>query len=124
MTKSFVSIAVLLLSLSTFISCNTESNSGPCDYTQEKFNMRIIDVSQDKNDESMYIVSVDFDGNISYAEGSHTLSEIRNVKTDLDFIVRNHIENGITYSGTVHTKTSGTGNCEDEIIDWDQKLRK
>lgn len=125
MTKSFVFLSsVLLLSLGTIISCDSESSSGPCDYTEEKFNMHILDISKDKNDENLYIVLVDFDGNISYAEGTHTLSEIRNVKTDVDFVINNHIKTGNIYSGTVHLKVPGTGDCENEIIDWDQKLRK
>ncbi len=125
MTKfSIASIVITFLGLGIFISCGNHSNSGPCDYTQEKFNMRVIDISEDPNDENMYIVLVDFDGNIEYADGSHTFAEIRDVKTDIDFVIRNSIKEGNIYTGTVHKKVEGTGDCEDQIIDWDQKIKK
>ncbi|UTW66108.1 hypothetical protein KFE94_15855 [bacterium SCSIO 12643] len=124
MTKFSIASLFVFLSLRMLVSCGNNTNSGPCDYTQEKFNMRIIDVSEDPHDKNMYIVLVDFDGNIEYAEGTHTFAEIRDVKTDVDFVVRNHIEEGNIYTGTVHKKVEGTGNCEDQIIDWDQKLKK
>jgi hypothetical protein len=115
---------IALVSITTLFSCSDTSNSGPCDYTQEKFNMRIIDVLEDPENENMFIVQVDFDGNVSYADQSLTLGEVRNVETNLDFVVRNNIKPGNIYSGTAHIKVEGTGECEDQIIDWDQKLRK
>jgi hypothetical protein len=115
---------LIFITLSTFYSCSTSSPSGPCEYVEEKFNMRVLDVIEDPNDTNLYIVPVDFDGNISYASGTHTFSEVRNVVTDYDFIVRNEIRPGSIYTGTAHIKVEGTGNCEKEIIDWNQKLKK
>jgi hypothetical protein len=123
MFKNIQSIITIVALCSIIVSCATNSNTGPCDYTAEKFNMHVLDVSPDPKDENLYIILVDFDGNISYAEGSHTMSEVRNVKTDLDFVVDNNIRVGSIYTGTVHKKVEGTGNCEEEIIDWGQKLQ-
>ena len=119
-TSFFLLFSTLLLT----VSCDTSSSSGPCDYTEEKFSMYIVDVVEDPDNENMYIVTVDFDGNISYANSPHTLDEVRNVVTDYDFIINNNIKAGSIYKGTVHIKIEGTGNCEKEIIDWNQKLIK
>tara|TARA_R110002050_G_scaffold80768_1_gene172724 strand:- start:33336 stop:33596 length:261 start_codon:yes stop_codon:yes gene_type:complete len=86
--------------------------------------MRIIDVKQDPDDESNFIVAVDFDGNVSYADQSLTLDEVRDVQTNMDFIINNNIKVGNVYSGTAHIKVKGSGDCVEEIIDWNQKLRK
>ena len=67
-------------------SCQSQTATGPCEYTEEKFNMIIIDVIQKDDNENEFTVLVDFDGNVSYASETHTLEEIRNVKTDLDFV--------------------------------------
>ena len=123
MTKIIQSVFTVVTFVSIFASCSTNSNTGPCDYTAEKFNMHVLDVSPDPQDENLYIILVDFDGNISYAEGSHTMSEVRNVKTDFDFVVDNNIKVGSIYTGTVHKKVENSGDCEEEIIDWGQKLQ-
>ena len=119
-----ISFSVLVSTMLLTVSCGSNTNSGPCDYTEEKFNMYIVDVAEDPAQENMYIITVDFDGNISYANSSHTLSEVRDVVTDYDFVINNHIKAGTIYKGTVHLKVEGTGDCEDEIIDWNQKLIK
>lgn len=124
MTKFSITSMFIFLALGMLVSCGNNTNSGPCDYTQEKFNMRIIDISEDPNDKNLYNVLVDFDGNISYAEGTHTFAEVRDVKTDVNFVERNSIKVGNIYTGTVHKKVEGSGDCEDQIIDWDQKIKK
>ena len=124
MSKIIQSVFTVVSFISVLASCSTNSSTGPCDYTSEKFNMHVLDVSPDPADDNLYIILVDFDGNISYAEGSHTMGEVRNVKTDLDFVVNNNIRVGSIYTGTVHQKIKGTGNCEEEIIDWGQKLQQ
>ena len=123
MLKSISNFLLVSTALIT-ISCGSNTKSGPCDYTDEKFNMYIVDVAEDPNQENMYIITVDFDGAISYANSSHTLSEVRNVVTDYDFVINNHMKPGTIYTGTVHLKKEGSGDCEDEIIDWNQKLIK
>lgn len=126
MIRTLIHTSLFFIALQTLSGCTNSpnSNSGPCDYSEEKFNMFIIDVIEDSTSENMYIVLVDFDGNVSLAEETTTLSEARNVTTDYDFIVNNNIKANTTYTGTVHIKVPGSGDCEDEIIDWDQKLRK
>ena len=120
----FIAITISILQLSASCSNSSNSGSGPCDYTEEKFNMFVVDVVEDSTQENMLIVLVDFDGNIEWANESPTLSEVRNVTTDFDFIVNNHIKPGSIYTGTIHKKVPGSGDCEEEIIDWDQKMRK
>lgn len=124
MLKALFSIPLIIISLGIITSCESNKTVKPCDYTQEKFNMTIIDVQENPEQEHMYIVLVDFDGNISYADKTYTLEEVRDVKTDFDFITTNHITVGRMYTGTVHVKKEGSGDCEDEIVDWDQKLTK
>lgn len=124
MTKQFLFISLVLSSLSFLTSCTDGASSGPCDYTEEKFNMRVINVAEDPDHEHMYIVTVDFDGNVKWAEGQHTMAEIRNVTTDVDFIINNNIREGAVYTGTMFKVVPGSGNCEDDIVDWGQKLKK
>jgi hypothetical protein len=124
MLKALISIPFIIISLGMITSCESGKTIKPCDYTEEKFNMTILDVQEDPEHEYMYTVLVDFDGNISYADKTHNLTEIRNVKTDYDFITNNHITVGRVYTGTVHIKVEGSGDCENEIVDWDQKLIK
>ena len=108
----------------SIIGCNDSSNQGPCDYTEHKFNMTIIDVREDSVNTELFVVLVDFDGDIDWAENTHTLTEVRNIKTTYDFVVNNNIKSGNIYSGTIHKLVPGSGNCDEKIIDWDQKLRK
>jgi len=124
MTKYLYYFLTFSLTIGALNSCNDAKSTGPCDYTKEKFNMRVIDVSEDSENENMYIVLVDFDGNVKWANETHTMSEIRNVTTDYDFIIRNNIRNGAVYTGTVHKKVEGSGNCDEEIVDWNQKLKR
>lgn len=126
MIQKLIFTIILISTLQVFNSCSDSINSGsgPCDYTEEKFNMFVVDVLEDTTQENMFIVLVDFDGNIEWANESPTLSEVRNVTTDFDFIINNHIKPGSIYTGTIHKKVPGSGDCEDEIIDWHQKLKK
>jgi len=119
-SKVFI-ISVAIILLHSLTACNT-GQTGPCDYSEEKFNMTIVDVLEDPSQENLYIIYVDFDGNIEWANETHTLSEIRNVTTDFDFITNNHIEPGRVYTGTFYKIIEGSGNCEDSIVDWNQKL--
>jgi len=114
--------AVIIILLQSLTSCDENQNTGPCEYKEEKFNMTIIDVMEDSTQENMYIVYVDFDGNIEWAKETHTLSEIRNVTTDFDFVTTNHIEPGRVYNGTLFKKIEGSGDCDDRIVDWNQRL--
>ena len=114
--------AIIFIFLSSLVSCNEAPDQGPCDYTEEEFNMRVIDVSENPEEENMYIVLVDFDGNIDYAEGQHTFAEVRNVTTDFDFVINNNIKVGNIYTGTVHKRIGESTHCDEQIIDWDQKL--
>lgn len=124
MFRSILKVLLFILVVGGLQACSESESNGPCEYTKEKFNMKILDVLDDPDDENMFIILVDLDGNISFAEGSHTLSEVRNVVTNYNFVVNNHITIGNIYTGTVHQMVSGSGNCEKEIIDWDQKLSK
>ena len=112
-----------LVAISTFISCTDTKSSGPCDYDEQKFNMTVIEVTEDSTQENMYVVYVDFDGNIEWANELQILSEVRDVTTDFDFIVGNGIAAGNIYTGTFYKKISGSNECEDTIVDWNQKLR-
>lgn len=122
MQRNLSLIVLFIGSMLAVSSCTDNTQSGPCDYTEEKFNMRIIDVSEDPENNDMYVVLVDFDGNISYAEGQHTLAEVREVTTNFDFVINNNIKVGNIYTGTVHKRVGESTHCEDQIIDWDQKL--
>lgn len=122
--KSILIPSILFAIVCTsLIGCNGTPNQGPCDYTEHKFNMTIIDVLEDSVDTDLFVVLVDFDGNIDWAENTHTLTEVRNIKTSYDFVVNNNIRPGSIYSGTIHKLVPGSGNCDERIIDWDQKLR-
>lgn len=118
------SVLYFLVAFGAFYSCTDAKNTGPCDYDEQKFNMTIVEVAEDTMKENMYIVYVSFDGNIEWANGLQILSEVRNVTTDFDFIVDNGIAEGNIYSGTYYKKISGSNNCEDPIVDWNQKMRK
>ena len=114
----FIALSIL------FASCQNNSQSGPCDYSEEKFNMTVIDVLEDSEQENHFIVLVDFDGNIRFSAETQNLEDIRDVKTNLDFIVKNNIKTGNIYRGVVHQKLEGSGDCEEEIIDWDHNFKK
>lgn len=114
-----VALLTFIMSLSTFVSCTSGGSTGPCEYTEEKFRMTIVDVQPTPEDSSIYVVLVDFDGNIPYAEDTHTFEEIRNVKTTRNFVFNNHIEVGNIYRGILHQVVEGTGNCDKEIFEWE-----
>ncbi|MGB0806119.1 MAG: hypothetical protein ACPGRC_05465 [Salibacteraceae bacterium] len=124
MNISWVNIIILsLLSLSLH-SCISNSPTGPCEYNEERFRMTIIDIIPDVKDSNHTTVLVDFDGNIRYAEKSYSLEEIRDVKTTSVFVEKNNLKTGNIYRGTLHKKVEGTGNCEDEIIQWENSFKK
>ena len=112
-----------MLAISALFSCIGSKNSGPCDYDEQKFNMTVIEVNEDSTQENMYVVYVSFDGNIEWANGLQILSEVRNVTTDFDFIVGNGIAAGNIYTGTFFKKISGSEECENIVVDWNQKMR-
>mgnify|MGYP000004305005 CR=1 FL=1 len=117
---SFAIVAILL----TFNSCQSNSEEGPCEYNEEKFNMTILDILPDPENENHMIVLVDFDGTISYANKVQNLEDIRDVKTSKNWVEKNYITIGNTYDGIIHKKIEGSGDCEEEIIDWNQSFRK
>ncbi|MFT6322916.1 MAG: hypothetical protein ACJAWO_000462 [Halieaceae bacterium] len=86
--------------------------------------MIIIDVIPKEENENDFTVWVDFDGNVKYASETQKLEDIRNVKTDLDFIVKNHIKAGSIYQGICHKKVEGSGDCEEEIWEWENGFKK
>lgn len=111
-----------LACLVTFYSCQSNSEQGPCEYHEEIFNFTIVDVSPDPEKENHMIVLVDFDGNISYAEKVQNLEDTRNVNTTINWVEKNHITIGNQYNGTLHKKVEGSGDCDEEIIDWNQSF--
>ncbi len=114
---------LIILAISSLYSCADPSSSGPCEYSEEKFKMHVVEVQPDTTQENMFIVWVDFDGNIEWANSPQKFSEVRNVATDLEFLDKNHIQPGMIYSGTFYKIVAGSGNCDEFIVDWDQKLR-
>jgi hypothetical protein len=86
--------------------------------------MIVIDVLDDPDRENHHIVLVDFDGNIRFAEDTQNLEDVRDVNTTVDFVINNHIKTGNIYRGVYHKKIEGSGDCLEEIIDWEQKLLK
>lgn len=124
MNTQILKAFTVLSTLVSIFSCQSPSSNGPCNYTEEKFNMTIVDVIQDTNNENHYTVLVDFDGNIKYANKTQNLEEVRGVHTDFDFIINNHIKAGNIYKGVCHLKVKDSGNCEDEFFEWDNSFRK
>lgn len=118
----FKSLFLFLLLISLF-SCESNTNTGPCEYTQEKFNMIIIDILADEENPSKQIVLVDFDGNVHYADKTHSLEEIRNVKTTTAFVEKNNLKVGNIYKGVLHQKVENSGNCENEIVQWENSFK-
>lgn len=108
-----------------FTNCGMNNNSSNelCDYHAEQFNMNIISVASLPDDSTMFEVIVDFDGNVPYAESTHNLMEVRDVHTDLDFIIRNNVRVGQIYKGTLYSLKNDASDCDKEIFDWDNKLK-
>lgn len=122
MTKR-ANFLLLILSVYFLSSCQSNNNSGPCDYSEEKFEMLIVDILEDEEDDDHLIVLVDFSGNTPYSNDTWKLEDVRNVKTTMKFVQNNHITPGYIYSGTIYNKIEGSGDCEDEFIDWDQSFK-
>ena len=104
-------------------SCQSNNNTGPCDYSEEKFEMLIVDILEDKEDDNHLIVLVDFSGDTPYSQETWNLEDIRNVKTTLKFVQQNNVKPGSIYSGTIYNKIENSGSCEEEFIDWDQSFK-
>ncbi len=122
MTKP-ANFLLLIFCIYFLSSCESNSQTGPCDYSEEKFEMLIVDILEDMEDEEHLIVLVDFSGNTPYSSETWKLEEVRNVKTTMKFVQKNHVKPGNIYSGTIYNKIKGSGNCEEEFIDWDQSFK-
>lgn len=85
--------------------------------------MKIINVSSLPDDSTQFEITVDFDGNTPFSETTHNLEDVRDVHTDLEFVIRNNVRVGQIYKGTMYTLQNNASDCEKRIIDWDNKLK-
>lgn len=121
--KLQLNISLFIFTISMMLSsCAEPTTSGPCDYTEERFKMHIMDVRPNPENEDLMVVDVDFDGNIDWVNASMTLNEVLNFPTDTNFIKHYKIKPGNIYTGSFHQKVENSGNCTDYYIGWDQKL--
>jgi hypothetical protein len=119
----FKSLIIIFL-LSSLAGCQSNTSTGPCEYNEEKFNMKIIDILNKEGDPNTFIVLVDFDGNVRFSDRTYSLEEIREVKTTATFVEKNNLRVGSIYKGVMHKKVEGTGNCDDEIIQWHNSFKE
>jgi len=108
---------LLLLSLVLFVvSCSNNDNS-LCEYTEINFKADVVEITSKGN---KYDVLLSFNNSHLYKE-NQSLSALKKIDIDSNFIQRNHISVGKTFTGIV--SETDDSSCEKFYISFNQRLK-
>ena len=117
------SLSKLLVAATTslffFVACSSSPDGGECHYDRVDTMAEVIELKPHPEGNGRISVIMDFKAS-PLAFKNQELGELKSLKIDHDFLVRNHIELGNQYEVVVTTLTSG--DCTPQFVSFNHSF--